>query len=186
MSFEFQPLSIPDVILIKPQVFKDGRGFFVETYKYTDFATIGIKEKFVQDNHSSSEKNVLRGLHYQINPNAQGKIVRCLRGSIYDVAVDIRKNSPTYGKWVSVELSAENQLMIYIPTGFAHGFLVTSDVAEIVYKCTSEYSSVSDRGVIWNDPNIAIKWPTSYPILSDKDSKHKTLDEADNNFEYIK
>ena len=186
MSFEFQSLSIPAVILIKPQVFKDSRGFFIETYKFKDFAEAGIKEQFVQDNHSSSEKNVLRGLHYQINPNSQGKIIRCLCGSIYDVAVDIRKKSPTYGRWVAVELSAENKMMIYVPVGFAHGFLVTSDVAEIAYKCTSEYSSVSDRGIMWNDPCLAIKWPTSKPILSDKDSKHKTLAEADNNFEYIK
>lgn len=182
MSFEFQSLPIPSVILIKPQIFKDDRGFFVETYKFTEFAKAGIKERFVQDNHSSSENNVLRGLHYQINPNSQGKIVRCLRGSIYDVTVDIRKKSPTYGKWVAAELSAENRLMVYIPAGFAHGFLVTSDVAEVAYKCSAEYSPVSDRGIIWNDPNIAIKWPTSKPILSDKDSKHKTLDEADNNF----
>lgn len=186
MTFEFQPLSIPDVVLIKPNVFKDARGFFAETYKFSDFAKVGIKERFVQDNHTRSVKGVLRGLHYQINPSAQGKLLRCVEGSIFDVAVDIRKGSPTYGKWVSVDLSSDNLMMIYIPAGFAHGFIVTSSVAEIVYKCTSEYSLSNDKGIIWNDPNIAIKWPISNPILSDKDSKHETLGEADNNFEYIK
>ena len=186
MPFEFQKLLIPEIILIKPKVYKDDRGLFIETYKFSDFSNVGIKENFVQDNYSRSKKNVLRGLHYQINPAAQGKLIRCLHGSIFDVAVYIRKGSPTYGKCVSSELSEENAHMLYIPAGFAHGFLVTSDIAGVVYGCTFEYSSANDRGIIWNDSNIAIKWPVANPILSDKDKEHKTLDKADNNFEYLK
>ncbi|MBU0701249.1 dTDP-4-dehydrorhamnose 3,5-epimerase [bacterium] len=170
MSFDFKQLSLHEVILIEPRVVADKRGFFMETYKYSDFVKMGIKEKFVQDNHSMSMKSVLRGLHYQENPKAQGKLVRCLKGRILDVAVDIRKESANYAQWVGVELSEENHQMLYIPVGFAHGFLVLSETAEIAYKCTEEYSHEHDRGIIWNDPEININWPIKDPIISEKDA----------------
>ncbi|MCQ6254061.1 dTDP-4-dehydrorhamnose 3,5-epimerase [Methanocaldococcus sp.] len=186
MPFKFRRLEIPEVILIEPIVFEDERGFFMETYKYSEFSKFGIKEIFVQDNHSKSKKGVLRGLHYQKNPNAQGKLVRCIRGEIFDVAVDIRKGSPTFGKWVGVILSEENKKMLYIPKGFAHGFCVLSEEAEVIYKCTAEYSPEDDRGIIWNDKDIGIDWPIKNPILSEKDKKHPPLREADINFVYEK
>jgi dTDP-4-dehydrorhamnose 3,5-epimerase len=183
-NFEFTPLSIPDVILIKPKVFSDGRGFFVETYKRTDFEKAGITETFSQDNHSRSSRNVLRGLHYQIEPFAQGKLVRCVNGSIFDVAVDIRKGSPFFGKWVFAGLDEHNQHMMYIPPGFAHGFVVLSDLAEVSYKCTREYSPEHDRGIVWDDPDIGIDWPVRAPLLSSKDSAHPAFKNAYNNFVY--
>ena len=186
MPFHFKNLSIPEVILIEPVVLRDGRGFFMEIYKYSDFSKVGIKEYFVQCNYSRSSKDVLRGLHYQKNPKAQGKLVHCIRGSILDVAVDIRKGSPTFGKWVSSELSYENNHMLYIPPGFAHGFLVLSESADVIYKCTSEYSPENDRGIIWNDPDINISWPVKMPIISEKDKRHPFLKDADNNSEYKK
>ena len=185
MPFRFQRLEIPEVVLIEPKVFADGRGFFMETYKLSDFSEFGIKEPFVQDNHSHSVKGVLRGLHYQNPPKAQGKLVRVVRGEIYDVAVDIRKGSPTYGKWIGVVLSEENKLMLYVPPGFAHGFCVLSEVAEVVYKCTEEYDPVAEAGIIWNDPEIGIKWPIEAPILSEKDSKWPRLRDAINHFVYV-
>lgn len=185
MPFEFKRLEIPEIIVIRPRVFEDGRGFFLETYKHSDFSGMGINENFVQDNHSKSEKGVLRGLHYQKEPAAQGKLVRCVKGKIFDVAVDIRKGSPTFGKWAGIELSGDNHTMIYIPPGFAHGFLVLSEYAEIIYKCTKEYSPPDDRGIIWNDPEINIGWPVKEPLLSEKDKKHPGLRNADNNFEYL-
>ncbi|MDI6890018.1 MAG: dTDP-4-dehydrorhamnose 3,5-epimerase [Thermodesulfovibrionales bacterium] len=184
MPFKFSRLEIPDVILIEPLFFEDVRGFFMEIYKYSDFARAGIKEYFLQDNYSKSAKNVLRGLHYQKDPGAQGKLVRCIKGRIFDVAVDIRKGSPTYGHWVGVEMSGDNNLMLYIPSAFAHGFVVLSDFAEVMYKCTEEYFPEDERGVIWNDPDIGINWPVEKPILSEKDSKHPMLKDADNNFKY--
>lgn len=171
MPFEFQKLSIPDVVLIKPMVFPDGRGFFAETYKCSEFVRAGIRERFVQDNRSRSSKNVLRGLHYQKKPSAQGKLIRCLHGKILDVAVDIRPESNTFGKWVSSELSDENHLMMYVPEGFAHGLLVLSDFADIEYKCTNEYSPACECGIIWNDPDINIQWNIETPLLSAKDSQ---------------
>jgi dTDP-4-dehydrorhamnose 3,5-epimerase len=185
MPFHFKRLSIPDIILIEPVLFADERGFFMETYKYSDFNKSGIKEYFIQENYSKSAKNVLRGLHYQKNPMAQGKLVRCLKGEIFDVVVDIRKGSPTYSRWISVILSGENNLMLYIPPAFAHGFIVLSDSAEVVYKCTEEYSPEHEKGIIWNDPDINIKWPVENPILSEKDKEHPALKYADNNFEYL-
>ncbi|MEW6068848.1 MAG: dTDP-4-dehydrorhamnose 3,5-epimerase [Nitrospirota bacterium] len=186
MSFTFKRLEIPEVVLIEPKVFGDSRGFFLETYKHTDFVNAGIKEHFVQDNHSRSAKGVLRGLHYQKNPHAQGKLVRCISGKIFDVAVDIRKGSPTFGKWVSAELSEKNNLMLYIPVGFAHGFLVLSESADIIYKCTAEYSPENDCGIIWNDPDLKINWHVKDPMVSEKDRRLPFLREADNNFEYYK
>ncbi|MFH1563274.1 MAG: dTDP-4-dehydrorhamnose 3,5-epimerase [Nitrospirota bacterium] len=184
MPFDFERLSIPEIILIKPKVFIDERGFFMETYKYLDFANVGIKENFVQDNYSKSDKNVLRGLHYQKIPKSQGKLIQCLKGKIYDVAVDIRKGSPTYKQWVGIELSEENHHILYTPPGFAHGFVVLSDIAEVTYKCTAEYSSEDERGIIWNDPDIGINWPVRNPTLSKKDKEYPALKDTDNNFYY--
>ena len=186
MPFEFRSLEIPDVILILPKIFEDERGFFKEIYKQSNFETFGIKEKFVQDNISFSKKGVLRGLHYQKEPFAQGKLVARLRGRIFDVAVDIRKGSPYYGKWVAIELSEKNHRMLYIPPGFAHGFQVLSEEALVWYKCTAEYSPEHDAGIIWNDPEIGISWPISDPILSLKDANLPKLKDADNNFTYRK
>ena len=164
MPFEFKKLEIEGVVLVKPIVFSDDRGFFMETYKYSDFAKNGIKENFVQDNHSKSVKNVLRGIHFQLNPKAQGKLVRCTKGKIFDVAVDLRKNSPTFKKWVGVELSEENKYMLYIPAGFGHAFLTLSNEAEVLYKATEEYSKEHDSGIRWNDPEINITWGIKSPI----------------------
>ena len=184
MPFHFRRLEIPEIILIETEGFEDFRGSFRETYKYSDFYRIGIKDYFVQDNYSKSVKGVLRGLHYQKNPNAQGKLVKCIKGKIFDVAVDIRKGSPSFRKWIGVELSEKNNHILYIPPSFAHGFLVLSKAADILYKCTKEYSPEDDRGIIWNDPDIGIEWPIKNPILSAKDLKHPRLRDADNNFEY--
>ncbi len=184
MPFEFERLEIPDVILVKPKVFGDERGFFMETYKASEFKKNGIEYDFVQDNHSRSQKGVLRGLHYQLRPMEQGKLVRCVRGRIWDVAVDIRKGSPWFGKWVAVELSEENKLMLWVPPGFTHGFVALEDGTEVVYKVTKEYAPELDRGIIWNDPDIGIEWPVENPVLSQKDSRLPTLKEAENNFVY--
>jgi len=183
MAFHFVKLEIPEIILIKPKVFEDERGFFFECFKYSDFAQTGINFHFVQDNQSKSKKGVLRGLHYQLEPKAQGKLVRCIRGKIWDVALDIRKGSPTYMKWVCVELSEENKNMLWIPPGFAHGFIALED-SEIIYKCTAEHDPALDRGIVWNDPLIGIKWPIENPILSEKDKKLPLLKNAENNFFY--
>lgn len=176
MPFEFKQLNIKDVVLITPKVFKDERGFFTESYKKSDFVKNGIDLEFNQDNHSKSTRGVLRGLHYQLNPKAQAKLVRCVSGKIFDVAVDLRKGSLTFGKWVGETLSEENKNMLYIPEGFAHGFVVLSDEAEILYKASNEYSPENDRGVLWNDPDINIDWSLGFePILSDKDTKQPLL-----------
>jgi dTDP-4-dehydrorhamnose 3,5-epimerase len=182
MPFKFSHFEIPDVILVEPLCFEDARGIFMEIYKYSDFTKAGIREHFLQDNYSRSMKNVLRGLHYQKHPGAQGKLIRCLKGKIYDVAVDLRKGSPTYGRWVSVELSGDNNLMFYIPPAFAHGFLVLSSYAEVLYKCTEEYSPEDDRGIIWNDSDIKINWPIKKPILSERDRRLPMLKDAENDF----
>jgi len=184
MPFEFRTLEIPGPVLVRPQIFGDARGFFLELYKHSDFVRGGIREHLVQDNYSRSAKGVLRGLHYQKTPKAQGKLIMCLKGEIYDVAVDVRKSSPQYGKWTSVELSEENRLMLYVPPGFAHGFQVLSDTADVLYKCTDEYSPDVDRGIIWNDTDIGITWPLKDPVLSAKDRIHPLLRDADNNFEF--
>jgi len=164
--------------------FSDDRGFFLESFKESSFIENGINTKFVQDNYSHSIKGVLRGLHYQKNPKAQAKLVTVLRGEIFDVAVDIRKDSPTYGKWVSEILSEQNHKLLYIPEGFAHGYCVLSDEADIFYKVNQEYSPENDSGFIWNDPEVAIKWPMDNPLISDKDLKLPFLKNADNNFQY--
>ena len=182
MPFDFRPTSIPDVLLIEPQRFEDNRGFFAETYKRSAFSAGGISLTFVQDNYSHSVGDVLRGLHYQKHPRAQGKLVSAIRGRIFDVAVDIRKGSPTYGDWVGATLSHDNGRMLYIPPGFAHGFCVLSEEADVTYKVTEEYAPDLDRGIIWNDPAIGIRWPIDDPILSPKDADLPSLEAADNNF----
>ena len=169
--------EIPDVLIFEPKVFSDERGFFFESFNQKIFEeAVGRKVEFVQDNHSKSRKGVLRGLHYQLEPYAQGKLVRCVVGEVFDVAVDIRKSSPTFGKWVGVNLSAENKRQLWIPEGFAHGFLVLSETAEFVYKTTNYYHPESDRGIRWDDPYIGIKWENEYNVrLSDKDKKNPTM-----------
>lgn len=184
MPFTFTRLGIPEVVLIKPETFVDERGFFMETYSYKYFAAFGIKDGFVQDNHSLSKGFVLRGLHYQKEPMAQAKLVRCTRGAIFDVAADIRKGSPTYGLWVGAELSEENKLQLYVPRGFAHGFCALSEKTEVVYKVDSLYSPGDERGIIYNDPDLSITWPLNNPLLSAKDAKHPLLKNADNDFTY--
>lgn len=183
MSFVFNHTELSGVIVIKPQVFGDERGFFMETYKQSEFVKAGIDAIFLQDNHSKSVKGVLRGLHYQKEPYAQGKLVRCIKGAIFDVAVDIRQHSNTYGKWFGIILSEENREMLWIPEGFAHGFLTLSNEAEVVYKVSgAEYSPQHDAGIIWNDKTIAINWPLQQygiekPLLSPKDSTLPTLEQ---------
>jgi len=176
MPFEFERLEIPDVILVKPRVFEDERGFFMETYKKPDFAKAGIDVEFVQENHSYSTYGVLRGLHFQRKPYAQSKLVRCVRGKIFDVAVDIRRDSPTFSKYVAVELSAENKHMLFVPQGFAHGFLVVSEEAEVTYIVDNIYSGSHEEGIIWNDQTLHIKWPIIKPILSEKDENLPPLE----------
>jgi len=159
-KFTFTETKIKDLYIIQPKVFGDDRGFFMETYNEKEFHKNGMTMKFVQDNHSKSSRGVLRGLHYQY-PHPQGKLVRVIDGEVYDVAVDLRKGSPTYGQWEGIYLSAENKTMFYVPEGFAHGFLVLSDTAEFVYKCTNLYHPEYDQGIIWNDPTLNIDWPLS-------------------------
>ena len=176
MPFEFEKQKIKDVILVKPKVFGDNRGFFMESYKKSEFAQNGIDVEFNQDNHSKSTAHVLRGLHYQANPHAQAKLVRCVKGRIYDVAVDIRPKSETFGQYVKVELSEENKQMLFIPAGFAHGFVVLSEEAELLYKASGEYAPQADRGVFWQDEDINIDWEIDFePILSEKDKVQPKL-----------
>jgi dTDP-4-dehydrorhamnose 3,5-epimerase len=169
--------GLPGVLLIEPKVFADARGFFLETYNAARFKEIGVGAAFVQDNQSRSARGVLRGLHYQ-EPNPQGKLVRCTRGVLFDVAVDIRKGSPHFGKWFGAELSEENLRMLWIPPGFAHGFCAMSDVADLSYKCTELYDAKSDRAILWNDPDIGIEWPVAGPVLSPKDAAAPRLKDA--------
>lgn len=179
MPFTFEKTNIPEVILVTPKVFGDHRGFFLESYKASEFKNGGIDESFPQDNHSRSEKGVLRGLHYQMPPHAQGKLVRCLVGEIWDAVVDIRKSSPSFGQWTAATLSDENRRMLYVPPGFAHGFFTVSDVAEVFYKTTTEYDHDSERGIMWNDPDVAISWPSDSPKLSQRDTAHPSFKDAD-------
>ena len=187
MNFEFEPQSIPEVILVKPKIFGDARGFFLESYKEEDFKANGIPLNFTQDNRSRSSKGTLRGLHYQLAPFAQAKLFSVVRGEVIDVAVDIRKGSPTYGKWVSAILSDENQHQLFIPEGFAHGFYVRSEFADVSYKVNAPYSPAHDSGIRWNDPTIGVDWQIESgitPLLSEKDAQLAFLEEANNNFEY--
>ncbi|SER70785.1 dTDP-4-dehydrorhamnose 3,5-epimerase [Psychrobacillus sp. OK032] len=182
----FTKTSINGVTIIEPTAYGDHRGWFMETYNETILKEAGIVVTFVQDNQSfSASKGTLRGLHYQLNPKAQMKLVRCTKGEIYDVAVDIRKGSPTYGEWFGIKLSAENKKQLLIPKGFAHGFMTLTDDVEVQYKVDEPYAKECDRGVIWNDPEIGIEWPIDIvPILSEKDDKAPLLKEAENNFIY--
>jgi len=182
MPFHFRRLEIPDVVLVLPKRFEDDRGFFAELYKGSDFSAAGVSTEFVQCNHSHSTEGVLRGMHYQKDPKAQGKLVTAITGRVFDVAVDIRRGSPSYGDWLGVMLSSDNGRMLYIPPGFAHGFCVLSQEADVIYKTTEEYAPDLDRGIAWNDPQIGIRWPIADPILSPKDAQWPSLGEADNNF----
>jgi dTDP-4-dehydrorhamnose 3,5-epimerase len=176
--------AIPDLFIIEPSVFEDSRGYFFESYNQNDFEKADLHFKFVQDNQSKSSYGVIRGLHYQIEPHGQTKLVRVLSGKIYDVTVDIRKGSPTFGKWVGVELSEENKKQVLVPKGFAHGFSVLSETAVVFYKCDNFYRPESDRGIIYNDKSLNIDWKIEpeKAIVSEKDSKHPTLERAENNF----
>ncbi|WP_077619789.1 dTDP-4-dehydrorhamnose 3,5-epimerase [Bacillus sinesaloumensis] len=177
---------LKDVIIIEPNVFGDHRGWFMETYNCRNLQEFGLDISFVQDNQSfSATKGTLRGLHYQLNPKAQTKLVRCTKGAIFDVAVDIRQGSPTYGKWYGIELSAENKKQLLIPKGFAHGFMTLTDDVEVQYKVDELYAPECDRGILWNDPSIGIQWPFEIrPVLSAKDENAPLLKDADNNFKY--
>lgn len=184
MPFKFKKMDIPEVILVEAQAFADERGFFMESFQESVFQTNWIKTRFVQDNYSHSIKWVLRGLHYQKNPKAQAKLVMVTRGEIFDVAVDIRIGSPTYGKWIGQLLSDQNHRLLYVPEGFAHGFCVLSNEADVLYKVNTEYSREHERGILWNDPELGIKWPVDKPIMIEKDLQLHTLKNADNNFVY--
>jgi dTDP-4-dehydrorhamnose 3,5-epimerase len=178
---EFERTTIPDVIVLQPKVFGDERGFFMETFRADDFAASGITESFVQDNHSGSQQGILRGLHYQIR-QAQGKLVRAVAGEIFDAVVDLRRSSPTFGRWVGVLLSAKKKKQLWIPPGFAHGFYVLSEWAEVVYKATDYYAPEWERSLLWNDLALGIEWPLldgRPPVLSEKDSHGKLLSEAE-------
>jgi dTDP-4-dehydrorhamnose 3,5-epimerase len=176
--------GLSGVLIIEPNVFADQRGFFMESYNAERFQEKGISNIFIQDNHSLSvEAGVLRGMHYQLNPKAQTKLVRVTSGAIYDVVLDIRSNSPTFGQWSSVTLSTENKRQLLIPPGFAHGFCTLVPNTEVLYKVDEYYSPEHDRGIVWNDPVLSIDWPTTSPILSDKDQQHPCLAKAEINFE---
>ncbi len=180
MPFEFIPGPLKGIVIIRPGVFPDERGFFFESYKHSEFCKAGITETFVQDNHSRSNRAVLRGLHYQNSPHAQGKLVRVVRGAVWDVAVDIRPDSETYLEWFGIELSEENRTMFYVPAGFAHGFLTLKDDTEFLYKCTAEYHKASEAGIRYNDPKLAIKWPDlgTAALVSTKDDVLPRLDQG--------
>ncbi len=182
MEFQFRSLSIPEVLLVTNGLIKDSRGFFAETFREEPFLQAGIP-RFVQDNHARSDQGVLRGLHYQIRPAGIGKLIRCVRGKLFDVAVDIRRGSPTYGRWVGVELSEADGQSVYIPEGFAHGYCALTQTTEVFYRTSGYYSPEHDRGIRWDDPAIGIVWPISNPILSEKDRKAPFLNKADNNFD---
>lgn len=177
----FLPTEIPDVVLIRPEVFGDPRGFFLETWQERKFAAAGITARFVQDNHSRSTRHTLRGLHYQLR-QPQGKLVRVVAGSVYDVAVDIRRHSPHFGRWVGVTLSAQNHEMLWVPPGFAHGFLVLSDCADFLYRCTDFYAPEDERAILWSDPELAVAWPLSpgaEPVLSARDAAARSWRDAE-------
>ena len=168
---------LPGVLVLEPKVFRDERGFFIETFSTREIKGSGVGEAFVQDNHSRSSRGVLRGLHYQLN-SPQGKLVHVARGRVFDVAVDIRVGSPHFGEWFGIELDDENLKSLWVPPGFAHGFCVLSEIADVIYKCTDLYDGKDDRGIVWNDPKIGITWPTATPIVSEKDAAYEGLSES--------
>ncbi|OGR64981.1 MAG: dTDP-4-dehydrorhamnose 3,5-epimerase [Elusimicrobia bacterium GWB2_63_22] len=178
MPFEFEKTKLEGAVIVKPRVFPDNRGFAMESFKKSDFVKAGLPGDFVQDNHSQSTKGVLRGLHYQRGAAAQGKLVRCSVGAILDVGVDIRKGSATFGQWITVELSAANARQLYLPAGFAHGFFGLTEVVEVQYKCTVEYSPKDEAGIRWDDPQLAIDWGVKDPVLSSKDQVWPLLKDA--------
>jgi dTDP-4-dehydrorhamnose 3,5-epimerase len=178
MPAKFTRLSIPELILIEPRVFSDDRGYFCETYKKSEYSANGIDAEFVQDNHSFSTKGILRGLHFQRVPHAQGKLVRVIDGTIWDVAVDVRRSSPTFGKWCGVELSGDNHKIFWIPTGFAHGSVCLSETVHLLYKCTAEYNKAFEGGIRWDDPSLNIDWPLKDSTLSEKDAVLPYLKDA--------
>lgn len=178
---EFEPTGIPDVVLIRPKVFGDSRGYFFESWEERKFAAAGLDAKFVQDNHSRSARHILRGLHYQIQ-QPQGKLVRVVAGAVFDVVVDIRRSSPTFGRWVGATLTEENHHMLWVPPGFAHGFLVLSESADFIYRCTDFWAPPHERAIAWNDPDLSIAWPLpegTQPILSAKDAVAKSFRDAE-------
>jgi dTDP-4-dehydrorhamnose 3,5-epimerase len=175
---QFVQTELAGVVIVELQVFADERGFFMETFHRPKFAAAGIDLEFVQDNHSQSRRGVLRGLHYQL-ARPQGKLVRAVRGSLIDVAVDLRRSSPTFGRWVACELTESNRRQLYVPPGFAHGFCVTSDVADVIYKCTDVYIPQDERTVLWNDPALGINWPVANPTVSAKDARGMPLSQAE-------
>jgi dTDP-4-dehydrorhamnose 3,5-epimerase len=177
MPFTFTNLEPKGVILVEPRVLPDKRGFFMESYRESEFIAGGIPHRFVQDNHSYSQKGVVRGLHFQNEPRSQGKLVRVVVGAVWDVAVDLRQGSPTVKCWIGVELSSDNRKMLFIPSGFAHGFLALTNDVHLIYKCTEEYDALLDAGIRWDDPDIAITWPVLDPIVSEKDSSLPFLKE---------
>jgi dTDP-4-dehydrorhamnose 3,5-epimerase len=168
--------AIPGVLVIEPAIHRDGRGFFLETYHADRYREHGITAPFVQDNHSRSAGNTLRGLHLQVR-RPQGKLIRVIEGEVFDVAVDVRRGSPTFGRWVGITVSADNFKQIYVPPGFAHGFCVLSEIAQVEYKCTDLYDPASEIGIAWNDPALGITWPVRQPLLSARDSRHRPLAE---------
>ena len=177
MAIKITPLAIAEVLLIEPEVFTDGRGHFVESYQRKKYEAGGVRAEFIQDNYSHSTRGVLRGLHYQWR-HPQAKLVTCLGGEIFDVAVDLRRNSPTFGKWVGAALSGKTKRQLFIPEGFAHGFYVTSEAAQVHYKCSANYDPEDERGILWSDPQIAVAWPRGEAILSDKDLRNPPLRDA--------
>ncbi len=184
MPFQFSRQAIPDIVLVEGIRFGDQRGFFWETYRLSEFTERGIPAHLTQLGHSRSTRRVLRGLHYQKRPRAQGKLIAVVRGEIFDVVVDIRRGSPTYGNWISTVLSDNSHRMLFVPEGFAHGFCVLSNDADVLYAMTAEHDPDLDRGILWRDPRIGIAWPVRDPILSPKDASLPLLEAADNNFEY--
>lgn len=180
---EVTPTDIPGLVVIKPRVFKDARGFFLETHSRSAFAAAGLDYDFVQDNHAhSGARGVLRGLHFQRPPAAQAKLVWVVRGAVFDVAVDLRQGSPTYGKWFGIELTEDNALRLMVPRGFAHGYVTLTDDVDFMYKVDAPYSPGNDGGIAWNDPEIGVRWPVAQPILSDKDRAQPTLEKAGSPF----
>jgi dTDP-4-dehydrorhamnose 3,5-epimerase len=182
MPFSFHPLSIRDVVLVRPERHLDDRGFFKEVYREEEFSAAGIHARFVQDNLTRSVRGALRGLHYQLPPEAQGKLIGVVRGRIFDVAVDLRAGGPTYGKWVARTLDVDSGELLWIPPGFAHGYCILSETADVLYKVTAAYEPELSRGIRWDDPVLGIQWPFADPLLSDADQRRPTLARAENPF----
>ena len=186
-KFKVNQAPLAGLLIIEPHPFADDRGFFMESYNRDEFAALGFKETFLQDNHSRSQKGVVRGLHYQIKPAAMGKLVSCVHGRVFDVGLDIRKGSPTFGQWYGEVLSEENHKMLYFPPGFAHGFMALEDNSDVLYKCTNVWSPEHERAIVWNDPAVGIKWPLDQagkPLVNAKDAAAPQLKDAETNFTY--